>query len=63
MIAIYTLHHNGACYGRFTKEKWANHAADLFARKGLPMEVECHPFVVSNKKDAEMSFYRIIKNY
>ena len=62
-MQIYELWNNGSCYGRFTKEKWANHAADLLALKGLPMEVECRPFVVSNKKDAEMSFYRIIKNF
>lgn len=61
MIAIYTLHHNGACYGRFTKEEWANHAAELFAQKGIPVEVECHPFVVSNKKEAEECFARLKK--
>lgn len=63
MITIYSLWHKGVCYGRFTKESWANKAADLFEQKGLPVEVECHPFVVSNKKEAEECFSRIIKNF
>lgn len=63
MITIYSLWNNGVCYGRFTKESWANHAADLFANKGLPMEVECNPLVVSTKKEAEECFSRILKNF
>ncbi len=63
MIAIYSLWNNGTCYGRFAKETWADRAAELFAQKGLPMEVECHPFVISNQKEAEECFSRIIKNF
>lgn len=63
MMTIFSLWNNGTCYGRFSKENWANHAADLFAQKGLSMEVECNPLIVSNKKEAEECFARIIKNF
>ena len=62
MIVIYTLYHNGTVYGRFTKEEWANRAAELFAQLGMSMEVDCNPFVVSTKKEAEECFARIKNN-
>ena len=33
-MTIFSLWNNGVCYGRFSKENWANHAADLFAHPG-----------------------------
>lgn len=63
MKGIYELWHEGACYGRFLNETWANTAAALFCQAGMEMEVECHPFVVSTKKEADEAFERIRKNY
>ena len=62
MIPIYVLSCDGVSYGRFTKQKWADKAAELFAQKGLPMEVECYPYVVSTQKEAEECFTRIKNN-